>query len=128
MIGPSGDGLKIELSDNKSWLTLFYQLPREILDILREKGVSPSDWIFTRDGERITGRQANYVLEKFAKDTGRMVKSSHKLRKTCGSRLHAKGLSPKQCADYLGNTPEVFLRNYCFDTTTDDELLALLDA
>lgn len=100
----------------------------EILDILRENSVSPTDWIFIRDGKRITGRQANYVLEKFAKDTGQAVKSSHKLRKTCGSRLHAKGLSPKQCADYLGNTPEVFLRNYCFDTATDDELLALLDA
>ena len=32
MIGPSGDGLLIEQSDPKSWLTLFYQLPKEILD------------------------------------------------------------------------------------------------
>ena len=32
MIGPNGDGLLIEQSDNKSFLTLFYQLPKEILD------------------------------------------------------------------------------------------------
>ncbi len=100
-----------------------------ILDILRKRDDhDSSDWVFHRDGERITGRQANYVLEKYAKDTGCIVKSSHKLRKTCGSNLHAKGFTPKQCADYLGNTPEVFLRNYCFDTSTDEELFALLDA
>ena len=32
IIGPNGDGLLINQSDNKAWLTLFYQLPREILD------------------------------------------------------------------------------------------------
>lgn len=36
MFGPNGDGVHLEFSDNRSWLTLFYQLPREILDKRKE--------------------------------------------------------------------------------------------
>ncbi len=36
MIGPKGEGMVIPFSDNKSWLTLFYLLPREILDKRKE--------------------------------------------------------------------------------------------
>ncbi len=36
MIGPSGDGLLIRQTENKSWLSLFYALPEEILDKRKE--------------------------------------------------------------------------------------------
>ena len=74
-----------------------------------------------------TSRQANYVLEKYAKENGIPVKSSHKLRKTCGSNLSRKGMPARACADYLGNSEEVFMRYYNFDTSTENELLKILD-
>lgn len=105
-------------------------LPGKAVNCLRRIRLgSPADseWIFTRDGERLRERQGNYILEKYAKAQGIATKSSHKLRKTCGSNLHKGGLSPKQGSDYLGNSPEVFLRNYCYDTDTETELLAKID-
>ncbi len=95
------------------------------------RGISPKkcEWIFNRDGERLTERQANYILEKYAIDTGNRIKSSHKLRKTCGSNLYKKnGLTTKQCSDYLGHSERVFEENYLYDTDTDDELFAKLNS
>ncbi len=99
-----------------------------ILNAIKDAGHG-GEWIFERDGERIPERVANYVLEKYAKQTGNRIKSSHKLRKTCGSNLFKKcGLNAKQCADYLGHSEEVFVNNYLFDTDTDEELLAKLNS
>lgn len=97
-----------------------------ILQYIKEHRQS-EEWIFARDGKRLTSRQANYVLEKYAKENGIPVKSSHKLRKTCGSNLSRKGMSARACADYLGNSEEVFMRYYNFDTSTENELLKILD-
>ena len=98
----------------------------KILHLIQEHKKSVK-WIFARDGERLTSREANYILEKYAKEMGIKTKSSHKLRKTCGSNLRNAGFSPKQCADYLGNSEEVFLRCYSYDTHTEEETIALLD-
>lgn len=104
----------------------------EILDRLFAESAAigydgPDDWIFQRDGERITERQVNYILEVYAEENGLPVKASHKLRKTCGSNLSAMGLSDKQCADYLGNTPAVFQKHYLFDIQTDEHILDVLN-
>ncbi len=100
----------------------------QIFDAIRAKTPKKCVWIFNRDGERLTERQANYILEKYANDTGNRIKSSHKLRKTCGSNLYKKnGLTTKQCSDYLGHSEKVFEDNYLFDTDTDEELFEKLN-
>ena len=60
----------------------------EILAVIK----SNTGYIFTRNSERITERQVNYVLEKYAERKGTKTKSSHKLRKTYASRLDAAGI------------------------------------
>lgn len=98
----------------------------EILARIKRTAADPvtglnCEWIFSRDGKRLTERQGNYILEKFAKETGMPIKSSHKLRKAAGSDLHKKnGLTTKQCVDYLGHYELVFINNYSFDTDTEE--------
>ena len=73
------------------------------------KSTQESDkWIFMRNGERMTTRQAAYILKLFADENGSKVKSSHKLRKTCGSNLFKNGASAQQCSDYLGNSNAIW--------------------
>ena len=92
------------------------------------KSTQESDkWIFMRNGERMTTRQAAYILKLFADENGSKVKSSHKLRKTCGSNLYKHGANIKQCADFLGNSIAVFERNYCFDTDTDEVMRRIVE-
>ena len=86
------------------------------------------EWIFTRNGKRLTERQANYVFEKYSGKYGKKTKFSHKVRKTCGSNMRKAGFTSKQCADYLGNSVRVFEEHYEYDTDTDKEFLARLDA
>ena len=92
------------------------------------KSTAESDkWIFMRNSSRMTARQAAYILKLYADETGHKVKSSHKLRKTCGSNLYKHGANIKQCADFLGNSIAVFERNYCFDTDTDEVMRRIVE-
>lgn len=101
----------------------------DVLTRLKEASNPNLRWMFHRGGMRLRARQLAYVLERFAKENGVACKSSHKLRKTFGSNLYAKaGFTPKQCADYLGNTEEVFIYHYNFDVDTDKEFMSKLDA
>ena len=61
-------------------------------------------------------------------DNGSKVKSSHKLRKTCVSNLFKNGASEQQCSDYLGNYIEIFQRNYCFYTDTDEAMRMIVES
>ena len=104
-------------------------LSSEALRILKKlRDVSVTEWVFARDGKRLTSRQLVYVLEKYAKASGLPLKSSHKLRKTRGSQLYRAGLSPAQCAAQLGNSVDVFERHYLFDTSSDSEILAAINS
>ena len=84
-------------------------------------------WIFSKNGERIIERRANYIFEKYSNEQGTMMKFSHKVRKTCGSNMRKAGFTAKQCADYLGNSVRVFEDHYEFDTDTDREFMEKLD-
>jgi len=84
-------------------------------------------WIFSKNGERIIERRANYIFEKYSNEQGTMIKFSHKVRKTCGSNMRKAGFTAKQCADYLGNSVRVFEDHYEFDTDTDREFMEKLD-
>ena len=98
-----------------------------LLDMIRRADKSDI-WIFARDGKRMTSRQANYVLEKFAKSFGLSIKASHCLRRTLGSKLKEAGMSSMEGSEYLGNTVEVFERYYCFDTRSDGHKKAVVNA
>ena len=98
----------------------------KLLDLIRSANQS-DEWIFARNGERLTSRQANYVLERYAKENGLSVKSSHALRRTYGSNLFKAGATSKQCSNILGNTVEVFERYYLHDTDTEEQVRSIVD-
>lgn len=56
---------------------------KEILSRIDHQG----NYIFMRDGERLTSRQVAYVLEKYAERQGVQTKSTHKMRKTYTSMV-----------------------------------------
>ncbi len=62
------------------------------------------DYIFMRDGNRITSRQIAYVLEKYAQRQGVATKSTHKMRKTYASNLNANGVPLDCIRELLGHS------------------------
>lgn len=86
------------------------------------------DWIFHRDGKRVTSRQINYILEKYAKESGKEVKRSHKIRKTYGSTLHRNGVPLVIIKDELGHSDiRTTERHYIYNQATDRETCSLLE-
>ena len=77
-----------------------------ILDLIASTNptTDPKGYIFTRDGERITARQINYVLEKYAEQNDLQIKSSHKMRKTYASNLNASGVPVDEIRELLGHS------------------------
>ena len=92
----------------------YLQLLPKALDILTAIK-HRTGYIFTRDGKRITGRQINYVLEKYAERIGAKVKSSHKLRKTYASRLDAAGIPLDVIQRDLGHSDIKTTLSYLFN-------------
>lgn len=73
-------------------------------EAILEKLPQDDEYIFTRDGLRLTSRQINYVLEKYAQRNDRIIKSSHKMRKTYASMLNAKGVPIDAIREQLGHS------------------------
>ncbi len=86
-----------------------------------EKLPHDGEYIFTRDGRRLTSRKINYVLEKYAERNGLETKSSHKIRKTYASRLNAKGVPMDLIREQLGHTSLETTYSYIFNPLTETE-------
>lgn len=84
------------------------------------------EFLFVRNGERLTARQYNYVLEKFAERTGVNVKSSHKVRKTYASMLNAAGVPLDCIREQLGHSNLTTTMHYIFNPLTEDQTYELL--
>ena len=81
----------------------------------------PEGYIFTRNGERITARQINYVLEKYAERKGLQTKSSHKMRKTYASNLNASGVPVDEIRELLGHSNLSTTMGYIYNPLTEKE-------
>ena len=95
-----------------------------IIDLIKKSGIIPlpEEYIFKRDGERITSRQLQYVLSKYSKRTGApRNKSSHKIRKTYASNLNAAGVPLDEIRTQLGHTLETTTLSYLFNPLTEEE-------
>lgn len=89
-------------------------------------GASEDDFIFVRNGERITSRQINYVLEKACGKLGISVKRSHKIRKTVASRLNAGGMPLDFIREFLGHSNLETTLGYIYNPLSDKETYALM--
>lgn len=85
-----------------------------------------SEYIFVRDGERITSRQVAYVLEKYAERQGVDTKSTHKMRKTFASNLNAKGVPLDFIREALGHTDLNTTLGYIYNPLTEKETYDLV--
>ena len=94
-----------------------------ILDLIASTNptTDPEGYIFTRDGERITARQINYVLEKYAERNGLQIKSSHKMRKTYASNLNASGVPVDEIRELLGHSNLSTTMGYLYNPLTEKE-------
>ena len=82
---------------------------------------SGQEYLFAREGCRITSRQINYVLEKFASKAGLDPKRSHKIRKTVASTLNANGLPVDAIRVLLGHSNLQTTMAYLYNPLTNEE-------
>lgn len=101
-----------------------------LIDKAREilKRITPdSEYIFTRDGERITSRQIAYVLEKYAERMGTVTKSTHKMRKTYASLLNANQVPLDAIREMLGHSNLNTTLSYIYNPLTEQETFDLIN-
>lgn len=84
------------------------------------------DYIFMRDGNRITSRQIAYVLEKYAERQGIATKSTHKMRKTFASNLNANGVPLDCIRELLGHSNLNTTLGYIYNPLTEKETYDLI--
>ena len=85
-----------------------------------------SDYIFVRNGQRITARQIAYVLEKYTERQGVPTKSTHKMRKTYASRLNANGVPLDAIREQLGHSSLSTTLGYIYNPLTEKETYKLI--
>lgn len=85
-----------------------------------------SEYIFTRNGVRITSRQIAYVLEKYAERMGIATKSTHKMRKTYASLLNANNVPLDAIREMLGHSNLTTTLNYIYNPLTEQETIDLI--
>ena len=84
------------------------------------------DYIFMREGNRITSRQIAYVLEKYAQRQGIATKSTHKMRKTYASNLNANGVPLDCIRELLGHSSLSTTLGYIYNPLTEKETYDLI--
>lgn len=103
----------------------FVVLVPKAINIL-QKVKRSSDYIFTRNGERLTSRQVAYVLEKYAERQGVAIKSTHKMRKTYASNLNASGVPLDCIRELLGHSNLNTTLGYIYNPLTEKETYNLI--
>ncbi len=91
-----------------------------------EKIPKQGSYIFMRNGERITARQIEYVLEKFAERQGTRTKSTHKMRKTYASNLCTNGVPLDCIREMLGHSSLTTTLGYIYNPLTESETYDLI--
>lgn len=109
----------------KTYMDRFVILVPKAVSIL-QKIPRADEYIFIRDGTRITSRQVSYVLEKYAERKKRAVKSTHKMRKTYASCLNAEGVPLDTIREQLGHSDLTTTLGYIYNPLTESETYNLI--
>ena len=83
------------------------------------------EYVFTRNGKRLTSRQITYVYEKYGRAIGK-VKRSHTVRRTYASDLEGAGVPIDEIRRELGHRDISTTLGYIFNTKTEDETARLI--
>lgn len=94
----------------------------DILSKIKRTG----EYIFMRDGERITSIRIATILRKYANCYSVPLKSSHKLRKTYASNLNANGVPLDCIREMLGHSSLATTLGYIYNPLTESETYNLI--
>jgi integrase len=99
------------------------------IEIIRKARVLNPDgeFIFERNGERITARAVTYWLSKYCRDAGITYKSPHCTRRTTASRLSTAGMPLDKIRDILGQVDEKTTLGYIYNPNTEQENLNIMN-
>lgn len=96
--------------------------------ISKAKELNPDgEFIFERDGERLTARAVTYWLSKYCRDAGITYKSPHCTRRTTASRLSNAGMPLDKIRDILGQVDEKTTLGYIYNPNTEQENLDIMN-
>lgn len=99
---------------------------KEIIRKARE--LNPEgEFIFERNGERLTARAVTYWLSKYCRDAGVTYKSPHCTRRTTASRLSTAGMPLDKIRDMLGQVDEKTTLSYIYNPNTEQENLDIMN-
>lgn len=84
------------------------------------------EYIFMRDGKRITSIRIATILRKYANCNSVPLKSSHKLRKTYASNLNANGVPLDCIQEMLGHSSLATTLGYIYNPLTESETYHLI--
>lgn len=107
---------------NKDRYVILVPKAMDILNKIEHQG----EYIFVRDGNRLTSRQIAYVLEKYAERQGITTKSTHKMRKTFASNLSASGVPLDCIRELLGHSDLNTTLGYIYNPLTEHETYDLI--
>lgn len=94
----------------------------------KAKELNPNgEFIFERNGERLTARAVTYWLSKYCRDAGITYKSPHCTRRTTASRLSTKGMPLDKIRDMLGQVDEKTTLSYIYNPNTEQENLDIMN-
>lgn len=103
----------------------FVILVPKALDILH-KIEHEGEYIFMKDGKRITTIRIASVLRKYANYNGVKLKSSHKIRKTFASNLNAAGVPLDCIRELLGHSNLSTTLGYIYNPLTEEQTYNLV--
>ncbi len=109
----------------KTHLDRFVAVPPKAIELLN-KIPRQNEYIFTRNGERLTSRQIAYVLEKYAERQGIQTKSTHKMRKTYASLLASNGVPLDAIRELLGHTELSTTLGYIYNPLPEKDTYELI--
>ncbi len=107
----------------------FIPLTDKAYDIIQKaRELNPDgEFIFERDGERLTARAVTYWLSKYCRDAGVTYKSPHCTRRTTASRLSTAGMPLDKIRDILGQVDEKTTLSYIYNPNTEQENLNIMN-
>lgn len=117
--------LRYVADHTKTHLDRFVAIPPKAIELLN-KIPRQGEYIFIRNGKRITSRQIAYVLEKYAERQGIQTKSTHKMRKTYASLLASNGVPLDAIRELLGHTELSTTLGYIYNPLPEKDTYELI--
>ncbi|WMJ87397.1 tyrosine-type recombinase/integrase [Anaerocolumna sp. MB42-C2] len=113
-------------NDSEYRFILLTDVAKEI--IRKAKELNPDgEFIFERNGERLTARAVTYWLSKYCRDAGITYKSPHCTRRTTASRLGMEGMPLDKIREILGQVDERTTLSYIYNPNTEQGNLDIMN-